>query len=289
MGDSSSLQKRKNPPDPGKDTETTPKGPRAKSKTTLPPHTTSPTPPQRFKNTTAERAASRKDGRYDPIKGTTPTSTTTTRRSENSSASSLNGREGRESQLSNYSEPGPMDQDWVQPGQDTIQNPLPPLQQYQPELTDQAILTSAIFFSIDQLVKDLRRALREGAIPSNFDEQVGSTGEELVDLLMQVGVRGNRSTDKVTLAISKLTESFAEARKADSARITEIERALKINTPRNENPNWAADSYAAKAASATQQPNRTPTQSKKAAATATKANERASQFVVKIRRLEASA
>ncbi|KAJ3769414.1 hypothetical protein FB446DRAFT_791407 [Lentinula raphanica] len=282
MGDSSSLPKRKNPPDPGKDNETTPKGPRAKSILAHPARTTSPTPAQRYKNPTAERAASRKDGRYDPIKATTQTNTTSTRRNENSSTSSIHEREGRESQLSNYSDPGPMDQDqdWIQPGQEPIHSHSPQAPQQHQELTDQAILTSAIFFTIEQLTKDLRRAIREGAIPSNFDEQVGSMGEELVDLLSQVGIQGNKSNDKVTRAISKLTESFAEARRMDSARITEIERALRIKPPSDSRPNWAADSYASKAAHAPLQTNRTTTQTKKTAAPSKKENERLSQFVV---------
>ncbi|KAJ3717168.1 hypothetical protein C8R42DRAFT_678118 [Lentinula raphanica] len=64
MGNAPSLNKRKTPPDRGKDNETTPKGPRTKVTHAPFSQPTSPTP-QRFKNTTAEHAATRKEGRYD--------------------------------------------------------------------------------------------------------------------------------------------------------------------------------------------------------------------------------
>ncbi|KAJ3792345.1 hypothetical protein GGU11DRAFT_750153 [Lentinula aff. detonsa] len=178
MGDSASLNKRKNPPDPGRDTETTPKSTRTKRIHTSSPPSPSPTP-LNYKNSAAERAASRRDGRFDPIKSTTPSITGIPRRNEkNSTTSASSGRNGRESQLSTYSEPGPMDQDqeWYQGvfqddrGHFTAQTwNAAPQSESEP-------LTAKIFFAMDQLVIDLRRAIQEGSLLSNFDKQIGQTG-----------------------------------------------------------------------------------------------------------------
>ncbi|KAJ3999474.1 hypothetical protein F5050DRAFT_1858080 [Lentinula boryana] len=282
MGDSPSLYKRKNPPDPGRDTETTPKGTRTKSI-----HTSSPPSPSpnslNYKNSAAERAASRRDGRFDPIKSTAPSITGIPRRNENSTTSTSSRRNGRESQQSTYSEPGPMDQDqeWYQGdfqddrGLFTKQTwNVAPQSESEP-------LTAKIFFAMDQLVIDLRKALQEGSLPSNFDEQIGQTGAQLVNILSQIGVKGKHETnDKLSRAINKLTESFAEARKTDSARLTEIEKRLQIEKTDNATPNWATESYAAKATLRANQTLRTSNANKRSTAKPDKEDGRAAQFVV---------
>ncbi|KAJ3968472.1 hypothetical protein EV361DRAFT_952311 [Lentinula raphanica] len=283
MGDSPSLNKRKNPPDPRRDNETTPKGPRTKSIHVTSSRSSSPTP-QNFKNTTAERAATRREGRFDPTKPTVSANSGIPRRSTNNSTALPNERDGRDSQMSNYSEPGPMDQDW---DHGVAQNV--PYYHSAPACneigqSDAALLTGAIFFSMEQLVRDLSKAIRQGSLPSNFDEQVGHTGVALVNLLAQIGVRGGDTDDKVSRALAKLTDSFAEARKSDSARLSEIERRLQIGTPESGRPNWADNSYAAKAAANTtantMQTNRGGNTGKRPTEKTTKELERASQFVV---------
>ncbi|KAJ3793240.1 hypothetical protein GGU11DRAFT_760093 [Lentinula aff. detonsa] len=199
MGDSPSLYKRKNPPDPGRDTETTPKGTRTKSIRTSSPRSPSPTP-LNYKNSAAERAASRRDGRFDPIKLTTPSTTGIPRRNEkNPTTAASSGRNGRESQLSTYSEPGPMDQDqeWYQDAYQGDRGHLTTHTWNTAPQNEPGLLTAKIFFAMDQLVLDLRKAIQEGSLPSNFDEQIGQTGAQLVNILSQIGVKGEQeSNDK---------------------------------------------------------------------------------------------
>ncbi|KAJ3967904.1 hypothetical protein EV361DRAFT_455735 [Lentinula raphanica] len=233
----------------------------------------------------AERTTSRKDSRFDPIKSTTQLNTGTSRRSESSSSNiSANERDGRDSQMSNYSNPGPMDQDtnWVPPIQKEtyIHGATFPPQQWDTSNQDaRNTLTSAIFYTMECLVEDLKKAMREGLLPSNFDEQLGHTGQELVELLARIGVKGRDTDDKVSSAIAKLADSFAEARKADSARLDKIEQTLQIGTQKTARPNWAAESYAARAAT---EPTMThKTVSKKVGEKTSKEKERAAQFVVR--------
>ncbi|KAJ3992338.1 hypothetical protein F5050DRAFT_1857462 [Lentinula boryana] len=283
MGDSPSLYKRKNPPDPGRDTETTPKGTRTKSIHTLSPRSPSPTPLS-YKNSAAERAASRRDGRFDPIKLTTPSTTGIPRRNEkNPTTAASSGRNGRESQLSTYSEPGPMDQDqeWYQDDYQGDRGHLTTHTWNTAPQNEPGLLTAKIFFAMDQLVLDLRKAIQEGSLPSNFDEQIGQTGAQLVNILSQIGVKGEQeSNDKLSRAITKLTESFAEARRTDSARLTEIEKRLQIEKTANTKPNWAAESYAARATVGANQTTRTSNANKRNYEKPGKEEERTAQFVV---------
>ncbi|KAJ3990974.1 hypothetical protein F5050DRAFT_1877009 [Lentinula boryana] len=283
MGDSASLSKRKNPPDPGRDTDTMPKGTRTKSIHISSPRSPSPTP-QNYKNSAAERAASRRDGRFDPIKTTASNVTGIPRRNEKNSTSSLtSGRNGRESQLSIYSEPGPMDQDqeWYQ---DTFQGGREHFTTQTWNAAPQSepgLLTAKIFFAMDQLVLDLRKAIQEGSLPSNFDEQIGQTGAQLMNILNQIGVKGeHEANDKLSRTIIELTESFTEARRTDSARLTEIERRLQIEKSANTKPIWAAESYAAKATTGANQTIRTSNATKRSNEKPDKEGECTAQFVV---------
>ncbi|KAJ3997625.1 hypothetical protein F5050DRAFT_1750316, partial [Lentinula boryana] len=134
---------------------------------------------------------------------------------------------------------------------------------------------------MDQLVLDLRKAIQEGSLPSNFDEQIGQTGAQLMNILNQIGVKGeHEANDKLSRAIIKLTESFTEARRTDSARLTEIERRLQIEKSANTKPNWAAESYAAKAMTGANQTIRTSNATKRSNEKPDKEGERTAQFVV---------
>ncbi|KAJ3995241.1 hypothetical protein F5050DRAFT_1768603 [Lentinula boryana] len=134
---------------------------------------------------------------------------------------------------------------------------------------------------MDQLVLDLRKALQEGSLPTNFDEQIGQTGAQLVNILNQIGVKGEHEmNDKLSRAIIKLTESLAEARRTDSARLTEIERRLQIEKTNNAKPNWAAESYATKATAGANQTIRTGNANKRSNEKPEKEGERTAQFVV---------
>ncbi|KAJ3795944.1 hypothetical protein GGU11DRAFT_757950, partial [Lentinula aff. detonsa] len=269
MGDSASSNKRKNPPDPGRDTETTPKGIRTKSIHTSSPRSPSPTP-QNYKNSAAERAASRRDGRFDPIKTTTPYNTGIPRRKLNF-INVIRAEWKRK----------PTDQDWYQDAlQDGREHFTAQTWNAAPQ-NEPGLLTAKIFFAMDQLVLDLRKALQEGSLPTNFDEQIGQTGAQLVNILNQIGVKGeHEANDKLSRAIIKLTESFAEARKTDSARLTEIERRLQIEKTNNAKPNWAAESYATKATAGANQTIRTGNANKRSNEKQEKEGERTAQFVV---------
>ncbi|KAJ3979327.1 hypothetical protein F5890DRAFT_1478630 [Lentinula detonsa] len=109
------------------------------------------------------------------------------------------------------------DQDWYQgTNRDSIGQITAQTWNAAPQ-NEPGLLTTTIFYAMDQLVLGLRKAIQEGSLPSNFNEQVVQTGVQLVNILAQIGVKGGHEPDN------------------------------KIERTDNAKPNWAAESYAAKA------------------------------------------